>query len=137
MEYLIGGIIGFLIGLVIGIFLVCICVANGRDERVDMKLEPSKEFKTEMGCFITHDQAEEIDKLYLEKCKKLSEIEKVAKLQGITIKEEPFVNPTPFVEPTKILMNGGMESKEYAESLREKYNSCVKALKTIIEILED
>lgn len=32
MEYLIGGIIGFLIGLVIGIFLVCICVANGKDE---------------------------------------------------------------------------------------------------------
>lgn len=32
MEYLIGGIIGFLIGLVMGVFLVCICVANGKEE---------------------------------------------------------------------------------------------------------
>lgn len=106
MEYLIGGIIGFLIGLVIGIFLVCICVANGKDEMMDMKLEPSEEFKNEMGCFVTHDQAEEIDKLYLEKCKKLSEIEKVAK-------------------STKTMIQN------------KDTNSCMEALKTIIEILED
>lgn len=125
MEYLIGVIIGFLIGLVIGIFLVCICVANGRDERVDMKLEPSKEFKTEMGCFITHDQAKEIDKLYLEKCKKLSEIEKVV---GKTISE---------MEANHKHFQKNGTPIERLEIIKNDLDLSMEAFKEINKILED
>lgn len=31
MEYLVGGIAGFVIGLITGVLLICLCMANGKD----------------------------------------------------------------------------------------------------------
>lgn len=33
MEYLVGGVIGFAVGLCMGIMLVCLCMANGKEDK--------------------------------------------------------------------------------------------------------